>query len=92
MTAAAVGSAAAAQIARATRASGVICHVAPAEFLVLVAYNAEPLVVCATAGVFSTRYEYLTSYRGLAFFTRSPTPLRLPDHAQTVQARRIWVP
>lgn len=52
----------------------------------------EPLVVCATQGYFSTSYAYLSSYKGLAFFTKSPVPLSLPRGCEVVLAVKIWIP
>lgn len=50
------------------------------------------MVVCATGGIFSKNYQYLSSYKGLAFFTKSPTELMLPGSAEIVQAKKIWIP
>jgi len=86
------GAAAAAAIAQATKASGVIVQVAPEAFGAILELNDEPLVVHATGGVFSTTHRYLTSYRGLAFFTKSKPVLPLPAHCQVVEAGRIWIP
>ncbi len=83
---------AAAAIAQATKASGVISRVASSDFLEIVQRNKEPLVVKATGGFFSTVYLYLTSYRGLAFFTSSDMPLLLPSHCEVVEAKKIWIP
>jgi hypothetical protein len=52
----------------------------------------EPLVVHATAGIFSTSFLYLSSYKGLAFFTKSPAPMDLPSGCEVVQAQKIWIP
>jgi hypothetical protein len=49
-------------------------------------------VVHATGGFFSTNYQYLTSYKGLAFFTKSSAPLNLPSGTELVQAKKIWGP
>jgi hypothetical protein len=84
--------AAAAAIVQAIKASGVIVRVEPSEFLRLLPRIEEPLVVHATGGFFSTNYQYLTSYKGLAFFTRSPEPLGLPESCELIQARAIWIP
>ena len=46
----------------------------------------------ATGGFFSRNYQYLTSYKGLAFFAKSPDPLELPAAVEVVQARKIWIP
>jgi len=63
--------AAAAAIAQATKASGVIVRIGPDDFLNILDQNDEPLVVHAIGGFFSTSHQYLTSYRGLAFFTKN---------------------
>jgi hypothetical protein len=93
MSAGASGAAAAAAaIAQAIKASGVIVRVEPADFLSILQRQRGPLVVHATGGFFSTNYQYLTSYKGLAFFTKSPDPLDLPSGTELVQAKAIWIP
>jgi hypothetical protein len=52
----------------------------------------DPLIVLAEDGIFSKNYQYLMSYKGIAFFTKSGTPLPLPGGAELVTAGRIWVP
>ena len=52
----------------------------------------EPLVVVGQGGMFRKHFRYLTSYKGLAFFTRSPTALALPRRAEVVAARAISIP
>ena len=84
--------AAAAAMAQAIKASGAIVRVEPEDFLRILRRQQEPLVVQATGGFFSTSYLYLSSYKGLAFFTKSPTPLGLPSGCEVVQARKIWIP
>lgn len=86
------GAAAAAAIAQATKASGVIVRVEPVDFLHIVNQNDEPLVVHATGGFFSIKHLYLTNYRGLAFFAKSDRPLSLPALCQVVEAQKIWIP
>jgi hypothetical protein len=84
--------AAAAAIARATKASGVIVRLEPNEFIQILSRQDAPLVVTARGGFFGTNYQYLTSYKGLAFFTKSATPIPLPDGTEIVTADRIWIP
>lgn len=86
------GAAAAQMIADATKASGVIVRVSPEDFLAILDWNVEPLVVHAPGGFWSAKHHYLTSYRGLAFHTTAATPLPLPAHAQFIEARKIWIP
>jgi hypothetical protein len=87
------GAAAAAAIAQAIKASGVIVQVEPDDFLnILNRQKAGALVVHALGGFFSTNYRYLTSYKGLAFFTKASEPLELPAGTELIQAKAIWVP
>ncbi len=36
--------------------------------------------------------QYLLSYKGLAFFTKTPEPLDLPGAAEVIAAQSIWIP
>ena len=94
MSAGAMAGAAAAAAAhsQAVKASGVIVKVAPEDFLNILQRQDQPLVVHATGGFFSTYHRYLSSYKGLAFFTQSPTELSLPKGCEIIQAQKIWVP
>lgn len=84
----------AAAIARAIKASGTIVRVEPAEFLKVLARTAEPLVVFAERSGFLNpkKYEYLTSYKGLAFFTKSATPVQFAGRVEIISAKKIWIP
>jgi hypothetical protein len=83
---------AAAAMAQAIKASGAIVRVDPENFLSILHRQKEPLVVHATAGFFRTYYLYLSGFKGLAFFTKSPEPLLLPSSSQVVLAKKIWIP
>ncbi len=89
---AAGGAAAAAVIAQAIKASGAIVRVEPHDFEEILRRSERPLVVSAQGGFISKNYQYLTGYKGLAFYTKSPTPLILPGAAEIVSARKIWIP
>jgi hypothetical protein len=84
--------AAAAAIAQAIKASGVIIRISPEEFQKILRKIERPLVVYATGGVFKSNHQYLMSYKGLAFFTKSPSEIMLPVGSETVLAGKIWVP
>jgi hypothetical protein len=86
------GAAAAAAIAQAIKASGVLVRVDPAEFMKVVGRVPGPLVVVATGGLFTKNYQYLVGYKGLAFYTKSAEPLQLPATAEVIAARSIWTP
>jgi hypothetical protein len=94
MSASASGAAAA--IAQAIKASGVIVKVEPDDFLQILGRQEAPLVISAGGGLFlalfRSDYQYLTSYKGLAFFTKSPEPLNLPDDSEVVLAKKICIP
>jgi hypothetical protein len=84
--------AAAAQFAQAVKASGAIVRVEPTDFETILGKIESPLVVYAEGGVFSRKYHYLTSYRGLIFYAKTPTPLTLSSRVELITARKIWVP
>ena len=92
MSAAAAGAAAAAAIANAIKASGVVVSVEPDDFAKILRKVDQPLIVFAEGGFFSKKYQYLTSYKGLAFFTKSLEPIQFAPGAEIVRARKIWIP
>lgn len=89
---AAAGAAAAAAIANAIKASGVVVRVAPGAFQTILRKVENPLVVYARGGFFSTKHLYLVSYKGFAFFTKSPEPMLLPTNVETIVAAKMWMP
>ena len=82
----------AAALANATKASGTIVRLEPMEWLKILKRLEDPLVVIAPGGLFRKKYRYLTSYRGLAFFTASDDLLPLPSRVDVISAKSIWVP
>jgi glycogen synthase len=89
---AAGAAAAAAAIAQAIRASGVLVRVSPNDFQKVLRKGEQSLVIYATGGLFKSNHQYLTSYRGFAFFTKSDTEIILPAGAETILAKKIWIP
>jgi hypothetical protein len=81
-----------AEMANAIKASGAIVSLEPRDFETILRKADAPLVVQARGGVFTTKYHYLTAYKGLIFYTRTQTPLPLPRSAELVTAQKIWVP
>lgn len=92
MSAAAAGAAVAAAIANAIKASGVVVSVEPDDFVKILRKVDQPLIVYAEGGFFSKKYQYLTSYKGLAFFTKSSEPIQFAPVVEIVKARKIWIP
>ncbi|HEV8135232.1 MAG TPA: hypothetical protein VGP85_11165 [Pyrinomonadaceae bacterium] len=89
---ASAGAAAAAAIAQAIKASGVIVRVTPEDFENILRKSDKPLVICATGGFISTNYQYMTSYKGFAFFAKCPAPLMFSPKVETIVAQKIWIP
>lgn len=87
-----VAAAAAAAIANAIKASGVVVRVSSDDFQSLLPRVRGALVVHAKGGLFSTKYRYLLSYKGFVFFTKSSEPIQLPVDVESISAAKIWVP
>ena len=85
------GAAAAMAIANAIKASGAIVKVEPKDFVSIVGRADKPLIVI-TEKTFWSGYKYLSSYKGLAFYTSSTEKLSLPGDAEIIAARKIWMP
>ena len=81
-----------AAIAQAIKASGAIVRVEPEAFQAILNKAKEPLVVMAKGGLFKGNYQYLMGYKGLAFYTKSSTPLMLPHDAEIINSKQIWIP
>ena len=81
-----------AAIANAIKASGVLVKVEPNDFLSILAKSDSRLVIVATGGIFKKNYQYLTSYKGFAFFTQSETQLIMPDKTEIIRSKQIWMP
>ena len=89
----AIGAAGAAvAVNEAIKACGPVVQVAPEQFLRVLAKIEAPLVVTATSTFFRTRYKYLTSYKGLIFYTKSKDPLEMSMSVETISAKKISVP
>jgi len=84
--------AAAAAIAQAIKASGAIVRVTPEDFTRILSRSSKPLVVIARGGFIKPNYQYLTAYKGLFFYTKSPTELLLPGDIEIINAKEIWIP
>jgi len=88
----AAAGAVAAAIANAIKASGVVVKLEPTDFETIVRKAEKPLIIFNEGGLFSSKYQYMTSYKGFAFFTKSRVPMALPSNAEMVVTRKIWLP
>jgi hypothetical protein len=86
------GAAIAEAIANAIKASGVVVRVTPQDFAAILRKTEKPLIIYAQGGIFSTKHQYLTSYKGLAFFTKARDQIDLPKGVEVVIANKIWIP
>ena len=84
--------AAAAAIANATKASGAIVKMEPDAFQRIVGKVDEPLIVRAEGGWRTKHFKYITSYKGLFFFTKSEVELTFPSRVEMIAAKKIWIP
>ena len=76
----------------AIKASGVIVKLEIADWLKILERTERPLVVIGIGGMFKKHNQYLTSYRGLAFFATSKDTIVLPPRCEVVQAKSISIP
>ena len=83
---------AAQMIANAVKASGTVVRVEPSEFAKLLDRAESPLVIYTQGGLISTNHQYLISYKGFAFYTKSDEPFDLPKNAEVIVADKIWIP
>lgn len=90
--AAGAGAAAAAAAAQAIKASGAIIKMEPSDFQAILSRQEDALVVMAEGGFLGKTYSYLTSYRGLIFYTKTGEPMHLPSDAELIRAEKIWIP
>lgn len=79
-------------IAQAIKATGVVIEVSSENFLSVVERSESALIVHAKSKVIRTRHKYLTSYKGLAFYTKVAEPLDFVGKVELVEARKIWIP
>ncbi len=79
-------------IANAVKASGTVVRIEPDQFAAIVNKVERPLVIYCEGGLISTNHQYLTSYKGFAFYTKSGEQIVLPRGAEVVVADTIWIP
>ena len=79
-------------IANAIKAFGVVVTVTNGDFLTILERTEKPLVVMANKRFLSPNYKYITSYKGLAFYTKSDELLHLPGDVELVTSEKIRLP
>jgi hypothetical protein len=89
---AAAGAAIAAAIANAIKASGVVVRVGPEDFAKILGRIEKPLVIYSKGGLFTTKHQYLVSYKGFAFYTKTSNEILLSSSVEVIASRSIWIP
>ncbi|MBX2818244.1 MAG: hypothetical protein KTR29_01145 [Rhodothermaceae bacterium] len=79
-------------LANAVKAMGVVIEVAPEAFLSILHQSENALVVHAPSGMIRISHKYLTSYKGLTFYTKVSDPLEFLTSVELVEAKRITIP
>ena len=92
MTAGSNAAIAAVMLANAIKAQGVVVEVTPEDFQKIINKSEHPLVVHAQSKIIRTKHKYLTTYKGLAFFTKSHDIVRLSGNIEWVEAKKLSVP
>jgi hypothetical protein len=80
---------AAQMVTQAGRSSGLLVRLSPEEFSRLVSRTSDQLVVVVEG---DSHYHYLTSHKGVPFYTRSQNRLQLPPNAEVVIAEGMSLP
>ena len=88
----AAAGAAIAAIANAIKASGAVVRVQPEDFANILSRVEKPLVIYNTGGLFKTSHQYLISYRGFVFYTKTSNQIDLPTSVEVINAKSIWIP
>ncbi len=95
MSGAVIGGAVAAQyviLSNAIKAYGSIIKIEPSDFIKILQKSNRPLVVETKYGLFSTKYKYLTSYKGLVFHCKSSNPILYGIDVEVVKAKKMSIP
>ena len=79
-------------IANAIKASGVVVEVSSEDFLTIVQCSERALIVHAQSKIIRTTHKYLTSYKGLAFYTKVSEPLGFKSQVELIEAKKISIP
>lgn len=84
--------AAAVAIANAIKASGVLVRVEQNDFMALLSKAENPLVITSSGGMIKKNYQYLMSYKGFVFYTKTASPIILSGKVEIIIAQKIWIP
>jgi len=82
------------QLADAIKSFGVIVQVKPETFLDILEMQENPLILEALGSFLGLRkhYRYVTSYKGLTFFTKCYRELNLPENSESIKVGLLEIP
>jgi hypothetical protein len=86
------GTAAAAAIANAIKASGAIIRLKEEDFIKIISRSEKPLIIFSRGGFMKKDFDYLTAYKGFIFYVRTKGEMNLPGDCEIVSAEQIWIP
>jgi hypothetical protein len=81
-----------AAIANAIKASGAIVRLEEEDFMKVISRAENPVVIISRGGFMKKNFDYLTSYKGLIFYTRTKNEILLPGNPEVISAQQIWIP
>ncbi len=79
-------------MSNAIKASGSVVQLPPPDFEAILTKIQKPLIIFKKGGFLSANYQYMTSYKGFIFYTKSKDKLITPSSSELIQAERIWIP
>ena len=86
------GTAAAAAIANAIKASGAVVRLEEEDFIKIISRRDRPLIILSKGGFMKKDFDYLTSYKGFIFYVRTKGEINLPGDCEIISAQQIWIP
>ncbi len=81
-----------AHIQQALRSNGIFVELTAEDFQNLMNRSEGLVVVQATAGIFTKKLIYLTSYKGLAFYCKTRNELVVPSKHERIFAKSVSLP
>ena len=86
------GTAVAAAIANAIKASGAIVRLKEEDFIKMISRADNPVILVAKGGFMKKEFDYLSAYKGFILYVRTKKELNLPGDSEIISAQQIWIP
>ncbi len=79
-------------VAKAIKASGAIVRLKEEDFIKIISRAENPVIIVSKGGFMKKDFDYLTSYKGLIFYSRTKNEINLPGNSEIISAQQIWIP